>query len=484
MGYYSIAVSGGFGDKGIAAGLAAAINVVHQSVNARLESATVRAAESVSISAVAQPLVFAGSGSIAAGGIVAGAGTLAANGIASEVHAEIRGSSLDGQTIAPAGKVANSMLEVRANDGSRAALLAGGIGAARSAGGSLCMGFNGIGESLKAVEDFIEPVSQQLADLVPFNTSVVSLMQQPTLHGTIAGIHDSIVHFNKVHVASASGNSFNEQELPQASVFGALQGLADADILCITVGAGGGSIGAAAVIAVNAVRQEVRTVISGSDIHANQITAESENATTIVSPALALAYGSSAAVGALVSANYVSGIVETRIDQAKLHKKAGRGQDSGNHQMASRDASEIYSVTGTFGGGGLAIAATLALNWLNTSTTTSVHSSDVQADSVEIIADHQPRIISLAGGLAAGSGFAVGGIMSLNVVGPSLSGIVSNAVGLLGAGSDTDHLLNPALTGQQLSGDRAGTLVDVLDTRIESPKTELRTRLVGQRQVG
>lgn len=477
MGYYSIAVSGGFGDKGIAAGLAAAINVVHQSVNARLESATVRAAESVSISAVAQPLVFAGSGSIAAGGIVAGAGTLAANGIASEVHAEIRGSSLDGQTIAPEGKVANSILEVRANDGSRAVLLAGGIGAARSAGGSLCMGFNGIGESLKAVEDFIDPVSQQLADLVPFNKSVVSLMQQPTLHGTLAGIHNSIVHFNKVHVASVSGNSFNEQELPQASVFGVLQGLADADILCITVGAGGGSIGSAAVIAVNAVTQEVRTVISGSDIHANQITAESENATTIVSPALALAYGSSAAVGALVSANYVSGIVETRIDQAKLHKKAGRGQNSGNHQLASRDASEIYSVTGTFGGGGLAIAATLALNWLNTSTTTSVHSSDVQADSVEIIADHQPRIISLAGGLAAGSGFAVGGIMSLNLVGPSFSGIVSSAVGLLGAGSDTDHLLNPALTGQQLSGDRAGTLVDVLDTRIESPKTELRTRL-------
>lgn len=229
-------------------------------------------------------------------------------------------------------------------------------------------------------------------------------------------------------------------------------------------------------MAVNAVTQDVRTVISGSDIYANQIKAESENATTIVSPALALAHGSSAAVGAIVSANYVAGIVETRIDQAELHSAAGSGQYSGCHQIASRDVSEIYSVTGTFGGGGLVIAATLALNWLNTSTTTSVHSSNVQADSVELIADHQPRIVSLAGGLAAGSGFAVGGIMSLNAVGPSLSGVVNNAVGLLGTGSATGHLLNPELTAQQLSEKRSGTLVDVMNTRIESPKTELRTR--------
>lgn len=474
--YYSIAVSGGFGDKGIAAGLAAAIHDVHQSVNARLESATVRAAESVSVSAVAQPLLFAGSGSIAAGGVAAGAGTLAANGAASQVHAEIRDCRLDGKTSAPDGKVANSTLEVLANDGSRAVLLAGGIGAARSAGGSMSMGFNCVGESLMAVEDFIEPVSQQLADLVSFNKSVVSLMQQPTRHGTLAGIHNSIVHFNTVHVASVSGNSIDGQELPHARVLGVLQGLADADILCVTVGAGGGSVGAASVMAVNAVTQDVRTVISGSDIYANQIKAESENATTIVSPALALAHGSSAAVGAIVSANYVAGIVETRIDQAELHSAAGSGQYSGCHQIASRDVSEIYSVTGTFGGGGLVIAATLALNWLNTSTTTSVHSSNVQADSVELIADHQPRIVSLAGGLAAGSGFAVGGIMSLNAVGPSLSGVVNNAVGLLGTGSATGHLLNPELTAQQLSEKRSGTLVDVMNTRIESPKTELRTR--------
>lgn len=403
--------------KGYSAALAFGFNTIESSRSAQILSSTINASNAVSVLADAQGSIETLSATLAAGGTnYAAAGSSSVNWLNGSTSALVDDVNLNGTA---------SSLTVHAGQSGSIDSLAGAVsGSGMGAiGGAVAVNLMGDGSDDFRVSarltnsTFAAPVSVQVD--ASLSGDIDSIAVAGSGSGTTA-VNGSVTR--NVIAGDVTAEVLN---LTQTTTGGTLKVLADqtssiSSLAGVVNGAGSTAVGGA--IAVNDIASTVTAHLGSSNLRAGgAVTVDAGMAGTIESIAAAGSGAGTTAVNGSNTTNSLTSTVTARVTNLTQHLA------SSALDVLAQDESTIRSLAGTVSGGGTAaVGAALALNFLGRTAADEAAEKVVLAEvsdsalnvtgAVNVLARSDSSIQSM--GVAAGGGgtFAVTGSNTTNIL--------------------------------------------------------------------
>ena len=276
--------------------------------------------------------------------------------------------------------------------------------------------------SIVSAAQLVEVIASDVAKDVPATgdeeafSGIQSLAGQISIGGK-AGVGASVSTNNlnnqvKAFISSSQVTSSNNRLTVKADT--------SPSISNITVGgAGAGTFALGGSVTVNNIRTQVLAYISNNSTIKTQqnISISANNNSSISSLAGQVSAAGTAAVGAAVAVNNSSSNIKAYISDSSLTSSAGQVKVSANDTSTIKSLSAGASVAGE-----VAITGSVSVN--NISNTIDAHtlSSTITAGSLEISANDDSTIKSLAGQISVGIGAAgVGAAVAYNNIGNTIT---------------------------------------------------------------
>ncbi|MBD2469090.1 hypothetical protein [Nostoc sp. FACHB-145] len=317
---------------------------------------------------------------------------------------------------------ADGQNNISASDNSTIQALAGGVGVGQKAGIGAGIGVNQIGNSIKAYVSNSNLTSNNLVSLSALSTSTIEAI---SIGGGgsekfALGGSVSVNTINTVTTAYISNNSVvqGSQVLASALDTSTIKSLSGAVAV-----SGNTAIGAA--VSTNNINNQVVTYISSSQVTAtsNNILLKADLKAKISNATLGGAGGQSFALGGSVSVNNINTVTDAHIsDNATVNAAQAV-------EVLANDNSEIESLAGQVAIGGKAgIGAAVSTNNINNKVSADISSSQITSTTggVKVKAAIAPKINNITVAGAGGESFALGGSVSVNNIGTQTLAYISN----------------------------------------------------------
>ncbi|QDV43852.1 Leukotoxin [Stieleria neptunia] len=441
-----VAVTGaaGIATNGVAVGGTFSINTISNDVLAEVRESFLQSSEgNYAITATDDSAIYAFAGGIAAGK-TAGVGlAVALNFLGNNIAAYLKNSFI----------LTGGALSIDARQtGTNVSLAVGGaIGGTLLVGGAMAL--NRTQNSIRnSVIDSTASHSGSIRVTATDSTTSVNIaggaaFAQGTAVGAGVGLN---------FVDNAIQTTIENSKLDSLAGGITLNASANETLVGVGIGAGvAAKAGFAGSVAFNRVDNDVITTVRNSQVAAVQdVIASSGDSSSVFAIAGAGALGGAAAVGAAAGVAQISNTIRTTIDQGSLLESTSNvsilagfqepeiaqdittlGLGASGHQLADpasttrdQDGKQLAESTGSHivniavagaGAGSFAGGAAINLNWINNIVEASVFGSSTLSatQSVAVLANDNPEIISVAVGVAASGGGAVGAAVSFNYIG-------------------------------------------------------------------
>ncbi|MBD2449690.1 hypothetical protein H6G76_21470 [Nostoc sp. FACHB-152] len=317
---------------------------------------------------------------------------------------------------------ADGQNNISASDNSTIQALAGGVGVGQKAGIGAGIGVNQIGNSIKAYVSNSNLTSNNLVSLSALSTSTIEAI---SIGGGgsekfALGGSVSVNTINTVTTAYISNNSVvqGSQVLASALDTSTIKSLSGAVAV-----SGNTAIGAA--VSTNNINNQVVTYISSSQVTAtsNNILLKADLKAKISNATLGGAGGQSFALGGSVSVNNINTVTDAHIsDNATVNAAQAV-------EVLANDNSDIESLAGQVAIGGTAgVGAAVSTNNINNNVSADISSSQITSTigGVKVKAAIAPKINNITVAGAGGGSFALGGSVTVNNIGTQTLAYISN----------------------------------------------------------
>ncbi len=405
---------------GAAAGITVAFNGINNQVNARIDGVDVEVDGAAVVSAKNDAAIRTlALAAAATGGNASLAGSLALSEIGNTTLAEIHSDA--GNTV-DAGS-----LSVQGSDGSVIIALAGQL----SAGGKAAVGgsaaVNWIANETRARVDGANVTSPGAVTVDAANTSAIWTAsasggsEKVAVNGsaTVAVIDNT----TEAEVLAADEESLSAESLAISAK--------DAAGIYALAGqlSGGGNAAVGGAVVHSQIFNTTRAALTGMDSQVNGAsTINAHNASVIISVAASGGGSQTAAVGGSVTSSFIGN--ETTAEVTGPSNKASL--QTGSLDVTADDNAMIATLAGQFSGAGnTAVGAAAAVSYVGNSSTARVSSVDIISDGAVYVGSGSDTLIVAAALAGQGSGTAaVGGSNTTNIV-------ANNAVAEVDSDSDT-----------------------------------------------
>ncbi|MEH2109077.1 DUF4347 domain-containing protein [Nostoc sp.] len=442
---FAIAGAIGYGGR---AGVGAAIgtNIINNDIKATLKNSTLNYGGKLDVLADNNTEIQALSGAIAASsGQLGGAGTVSVNIINGTTEASVVNTQQAMGAITPTGAIT-----VTVNNNATIQSLSGAVGASKENGFGAALAYNGINDSTRAhitgstlsttnsltvaanSDRTIQTIALGLAggkDLGLAGSAAVNIIDG-TLEANIA--NSTITSDGKVEIKSLAND--------------------DIEALSGGVGISLGTVGVGAAISINQISNRNRANISGSTVTSqSDVNLEATTASEISSITIGGGVAKTFALGGSISVNTIDNSSEASIE--------GNSQvQAANINIIGKDSSTIESLAGSVGlsSGTAAVAAAIAVNYISNQAKAYIDNSKVNATGIVTSAANSTSTIkSLSASGAATTGTAaVSGSFSINIIGGGTQAYITHGSNVAGTGINLSANNNSTI--QSLAGNVAG----------------------------
>ncbi|MEL6814833.1 MAG: hypothetical protein AAFP03_08460, partial [Cyanobacteria bacterium J06598_3] len=440
--------AGGFAGAGaVAVGAAAATNLVNNDIKARIDAAKITAK---SEQVDVEATLTANIKNVTVGG--AGAGNTAVGG---SVSVNRIGTLTEAGIGANAQVMAQTNVNVSAKDDAKIQVGAGGFAGAGANAVGAAVATNFVDNQSKATLD--DAIVTAKTGAVTVEADLTADIQNITVGGAGAGIYafGGAVSVNNINTLTEANIANNAQVTAQQAV----DVLADdaSKIQAIAGGAAGaGTAAIGAAIATNNINNKTKAIVDNATVtsEANNVNVKSNLSATVQNITAGGAGAGTFALGGAVSVNNTGTLTEAAI---KNNSTVNAKQDV---QVLADNQSTIESLAGQVSGAGtVAIGASVAVNNIGGNTTASTVDSQVEADgAIKAMATGDGTIKTIsAGGSVAGT-VAVTGSVSVNNI---TSNLTAAADGATLSAESLDISAKSTAKVQSLAGQVSAGLVGV-----------------------
>ncbi|MDZ7965043.1 MAG: DUF4347 domain-containing protein [Nostoc sp. DedSLP03] len=441
------AIAGAIGYGGRAGvGAAIGVNIINNDIKATLKNSTLNYGGKLDVLAENNTEIQALSGAIAASsGQLGGAGTVSVNIINGTTEASVVNTQQAMGAITPTGAIT-----VTANNNATIQSLSGAVGASKENGFGAALAYNGINDSTRAYitgstlsttnsltvaansDRTIKTIALGLAggkDLGLAGSAAVNIIDG-TLEANIA--NSTITSGGKVEIKSLAND--------------------DIEALAGGVGISLGTAGVGAAISINQISNRNRAYIFGSTVTSqSDVNLEATTASEISSITIGGGVAKTFALGGSISVNTIDNSSEASIE--------GNSQiQAANLNIIGKDSSTIESLAGSVGlsTGTAAVAAAIAVNYISNQAKAYIDNSKVNATGIVTLAANSTSTIkSLSASGAATTGTAaVSGSFSINIIGGGTQAYITHGSNVAGTGINLSANNNSTI--QSLAGNIAG----------------------------
>jgi hypothetical protein len=446
--------TGSVGATGVGAGIG--VNIINNDTKASVKNSTLNDVDNIEVLAENSAEIQALSGAVAAStggaGGTAAAGTVSVNIINGETLANIENTQkADGMTSSI------QTISVTANNNATIQSLSGAVGLSLSTTGNAfgaAIAYNGINDNTSAyISNSILPKS---------TGTTVSANSDRTIQtislGLAGGKDLGLAGSASVNIIDGSLTAYIANSTIETTGKIEIQAIANDDIESLSGGVGisSGTAAVGAAISVNQISNNNRAYIFGSTITANSdVNLTAKNTSEISTIALGGGAAKTFALGGSIAVNTINNNSEASIEGNSQIKKAT------NVNITGQDSSTIESLAGSVGVSAsgkatAAVAASIAVNYINNQTKAYINNSTVDATgAVTLNADSTATIKSLSasGAVTTGSA-AVSGSFSINIIGGGTQAYINNNSNVKGTGINLSAKNNSSI--ESLAGNVAG----------------------------
>ena len=218
------------------------------------------------------------------------------------------------------------------------------------------------------------------------------------------------------HIASSTHVEITNSEIEGHSIYA--DAIQQADIINIVIGgAGGGTVGVGVSVGVNVIENDTASIVSGGSVLTSNnalLAIRSYDQSEIIAIGGGVGFGGSGAgIGASVIYQEIDSDAKSLIDGSTVKAKGG------TVLVEAQRSGDIFAVSIAGGGGGtVGAAGSAAVNKLTGETSAKItNGAEVSArNSVDVIANSDNNIFSIAGSVGVGGTVGVAGAVSVNMI--------------------------------------------------------------------
>ncbi|MCW5623517.1 MAG: leukotoxin LktA family filamentous adhesin, partial [Burkholderiales bacterium] len=405
------AIAAAVNATGVAGGAAVSGNLIDNSLSAHLENGSATAS-AITVEADAGADVYAGALGGAGGAVFALGGSITLNRITNDTTAEVRGAS---GTATAAGNIL-----IDAEDTSTIYSGAGSVAIGGTAFG-IAVSVNDIGNTVSALVSAAQVQSTTGAvTLSAANSSTINSVAFGVAGATNAALAGSVT-FNRIRNETRAGGSAGGRMLAAGAIHIDATDASGINSAAGAIGiAFGGGVAGGAGVATNDVGNVVQATLSGglAQSSAGSVAIDAAATTVVTSAAIAGAGADQFALGGSVVWNDIANTVEVTVGNGATITAPGA------ITLTADDDSEFATFAGAVAASGTgAVGASLSTNAIANRIAVEVDDATVRsaAGTATLTADSDATITAFTvGGSGAGT-FALGGAVSLNDIGNTLT---------------------------------------------------------------